>query len=358
MLDALRRGTALKVISGAAVNAAEDVARYVTLWCAAGADAIDVCADYHVVRAAVAGRAEAARRFGPAAGEVMIMASPTLPGDVHRLKAVLTPSLCTNCNVCLPPVCPDDCIYPGEKVVTIDTAKCRGCDACVEICPPLALRLEPMATPPLPEGVRVAVEAGADAVELHLSGESPEAVRRHLREVWPALAPDTLVSVCVGSQQSSPAEVIAVTRAVHEARGQRPIVIQVDGSTMGGRPGGIQALALAELVLDQRLPDLYVIASGGVTELTWETAARHQINVAGLGIGIRSRELAREAIEDPAVFASDEAMLRVAAAAHILHRPAELLTVETGRAFRGPALARIGAAQRKHQGKKQPRSET
>lgn len=355
MLDALRRGTALKVISGAAVNSADDVSRYVTLWCAAGADAVDVCADYHVVRAAVAGRAEAVRRFGEAAGRTMIMASPTLPGDVHRLKAVLTADRCTNCNVCLPPVCPDDCIYPGDKVVSIETAKCRGCDACVEICPHNALRLEPMLTPPLPEGVRVAIEAGADAVELHLSGESPDAVRKHLAEVWPMLEPDTLVSVCVGSQQSSPAEVIAVTRAVHEARGKRPIIIQVDGSTMGGRPGGIQALALAELVLDQRLPELFVIASGGVTELTWETAARHQINLAGLGIGIRSREIAREAIEDPAVFASDEAMLDLAERAHVLHRPAELRAVETGLAFRGPALAKIGATARKS--RKQARNE-
>lgn len=357
MLEQLSKGAALKVISGAAVNSAEDVRRYVTAWCAAGAHAVDVCADFHVVRAAVAGREEAARRFGPDARRVMIMASPTLPGDVHRLKALLTPDRCTNCNICLPPVCPDDCIYPGEKAVSIETARCRGCDACVEICPHGALQLLPMPTPPLPEAVRVAVEAGAEAIELHLSGESPEAVRRHLQDVWPFLGPDTLVSVCVGSQQSSPAEVIGVVRAAHEVRGSRPIIIQVDGSTMGGRPGGIQALALAELVLDLRLPNLFVIASGGVTEMTWETAARHQINIGGLGIGIRSRELVREALEDPEVFASDEALLRVAEAARILHRPAELATIETGRAFRGPALAKIGAAQRKKKDGARARSE-
>ncbi len=347
MIEALRNGTALKVISGAAVNSVEDVARYVTVWCAAGVTAIDICADFHVVRAAVAGREEAARRFGLEARSVKLMASPTLPGDVHRLKSVLDPDRCTNCNICLPPVCPDDCIYPGEKAVSIETAKCRGCDACVEICPHGALRLEAMPTPPLPEAVRIAIEAGADAVELHLSGQSPEAVRQHLEDVWPFLQPETLVSVCVGSQQSSPAEVIGVVRVVHEVRGSRPIIIQVDGTTMGGRPGGIQALALAELVLDQRLPNLFVIASGGVTELTWETAARHQINVSGLGIGIRSRELVREALEDPEVFASDEAVLRIADAGRVLHRPAEFMSVETGRAFRGPALAKIGAIQRK-----------
>ena len=343
----MRTGIALKVISGAAVNSVEDVARYVTVWCAAGVTAIDICADFHVVRAAVAAREDAAQRFGPEARSVKLMASPTLPGDVHRLKSILDPDRCTNCNVCLPPVCPDDCIYPGEKVVSIETAKCRGCDACVEICPHGALRLEPMPTPPLRDAVRVAIEAGADAVELHLSGESPEAVRQHLEEVWPFLRPETLVSVCVGSQQSSPAEVIGVVRVVHEVRGSRPIIIQVDGTTMGGRPGGIQALALAELVLDQRLPNLFVIASGGVTELTWETAARHQINISGLGIGIRSRELVREALEEPEVFASDEMVLRIAEAARILHRPAEFTSVETGRAFRGPALAKIGAIQRK-----------
>ncbi len=57
--------------------------------------------------------------------------------------------------------------------------------------------------------------------------------------------------------------------------------------------------------------------------------------------------MVREAIENPEIFASDEEVLRVAEAARVLLRPTEFVTVKSGRAFRGPALARIGAAERK-----------
>lgn len=344
---ALAQGTFLKVIAGAAVDDATEVFRFATVWALAGADAIDVCSDHHVVTAAVRGRAEAVRRFGESAGRTLVMASPTLPGDVHRLKAVLSRELCTNCKVCLPPVCPDDCIYPGAATVRVEQAKCRGCNSCIEICPHGALALVPMPTPPLADAVRIAIGAGADAVEVHLSGEPPDAVRRHLAAVWPALRPTTLLSVCIGSQQSSPAEVIAILRVIDEVRRDRPIVVQADGSTMGGRPGGLQALALAELVLELRLPQVYVIASGGVSELTWETATNHTLGIAGVGAGIRARELVRAALEDPLVFKDDGALRGVAEQARQLRRPAGSIGTIGGRSFRGPALARAGAIERR-----------
>jgi Pyruvate/2-oxoacid:ferredoxin oxidoreductase delta subunit len=346
--DELKQGRLLKVISGAAVNDAVDVYRYSVIWTLAGASMIDVCADHHVVKAAVKGRNDAIARFGLTAGETLIMASPTLPGDVHRLKAELIADRCTNCEVCLPPVCPDDCILSGPKVIVIETPKCRGCNSCVEICPEQALKLVPMPTPPLPSAVEVAQQAGCDSVELHLSGESPTAVRRYLEAVWPVLEDRTIVSVCVGSQQSSPTDVVQILRQIDEVRRGRPMIIQADGSTMGGRPGALQALALAELVLEVGLPNLWVIASGSVTELTWETASRHGLKIGGVGIGIRARELVREALHDPAVFADDEAMRKIAEHARVLMRPADLeAVVDTGRSFRGPALAKVGAIERK-----------
>ncbi len=346
--DELKQGRLLKVISGAAVNDPIDVYRYSVIWTLAGASMIDVCSDYHVVKAAVKGRNDAIERFGLPEGQTLVMASPTLPGDVHRLKAELIAERCTNCEVCLPPVCPDDCILTGPKTIVIEAPKCRGCNSCVEICPEQALKLVPMPTPPLATAVQVAQEAGADSVELHLSGESPASVRKHLESVWPVLEERTIVSVCVGSQQSSPGDVVQILRQIDEVRRGRPMIIQADGSTMGGRPGALQALALAELVLEVNLPNLWVIASGSVTELTWETAARHGLGIGGVGIGIRARELVREALHDEAVFDDDAAMQRVAEHARVLLRPADLeAVVDTGRSFRGPALAKVGAIERK-----------
>jgi len=54
--------------------------------------------------------------------------------------ALMITDACINCDVC-EPVCPNNAIYPGERIYVIDPALCTECvghfetPQCVSICP-------------------------------------------------------------------------------------------------------------------------------------------------------------------------------------------------------------------------------
>ncbi len=49
--------------------------------------------------------------------------------------------LCTSCEACAPPVCPNDAISVEKSTFVIDESKCSECEGhydmpqCVEVCP-------------------------------------------------------------------------------------------------------------------------------------------------------------------------------------------------------------------------------
>jgi 2-oxoacid:acceptor oxidoreductase delta subunit (pyruvate/2-ketoisovalerate family) len=73
------------------------------------------------------------------------------PGERNRLmvtgtwrveRPVLSPELCTQCNVCVID-CPDACIKLSGSAIEIDYEFCKGCGLCTAVCPTNALKDEP-----------------------------------------------------------------------------------------------------------------------------------------------------------------------------------------------------------------------
>ena len=53
----------------------------------------------------------------------------------------IVPSLCTSCEACAPPLCPNDAISFNKKSFVIDESLCSECEGhfdspqCLEVCP-------------------------------------------------------------------------------------------------------------------------------------------------------------------------------------------------------------------------------
>ena len=338
---ALNERCFVKAICGAAVNDPQEVERFTFIYTLAGIHAVDVRGEPSIVKAAVKGRkhayAEKYNLMGPA-----IIASIAFTGDVHTLKTKLIQGKCTGCDACIP-VCRNNAIQhqQGKPTITIFEPRCRGCNRCVETCPFQALYLEPIKNAPFREAIRSCLKAGANGIELHLSGIDPHRIASLLDEIDGLLSPDVLVSICVGSMQSAPAEIISIARCIAKMRKGLTTIIQADGQTMGDSPGSLQALATAEQILSAEEEGIYVISSGAITEDTWAIIDACDLKIGGVGIGVRARELIEEACNADDLYDNLDLQAKNAARGSQLLRPErrDVAGKKTRCFFRGPALS-------------------
>lgn len=352
VFNALQKSRCVKGIVGAAVTSIKEAEHYayIATWSRV-IHAIDVRADPNVVAAAVRGRERAIRRGCEGPGPAII-ASVLPERDVHGMKAKFIPESCVGCGICVE-ACPNSAtVYsPDSKTVTFNEALCRGCYHC-GACPNGAIVLEYMENPPILEAVHASLKAGADGIELHLSGWNANEVATILDAINDVLPPDKILSICIGSMAASPGEDIAVTKTICEKRKGLRTIVQADGMTMGNtseRPGAIQALAKAEQVLSAVYEaGVYVIASGSVTERTWPIIEACHLGVNGVGVGIKSRELMKEGLEASDLYDNDHLLKRVVARVQLLQRPKHhqpAVGKATERSFQGPAIKKAGGSE-------------
>ena len=341
--EALENGRFVKGIIGAAVQDTKEIERAAYIFTKAGYQLIDVRAGYDEIRAAVRGKNRALTQMDNDPG-TLICGSWTSSGDVHAQKANINEMRCINCGVCKNH-CPNNAIYEENKHIVLDELRCRGCGHCEEMCPSNAICLKPMDADSINESVSQCTKAGADAMEFHTSGFFVEQVEAILDETKEVLPLEFLLSFCIGSMESSPKEISSVTRIIEKKREGLITVVQADGATMGGRPGGFQGLATAEQVLSVlgSSSSIYVIVSGSATELTWQLIEASGLEVAGIGVGIRARELIKDALTVNDFDNSNEIIEKAVSKAMILHRPAYHKN-NTGKIVKaynmGPALKR------------------
>lgn len=283
-----RRGAVRKMICGAAVVDRTEVERMAFIAAKVMQHVVDVSGtDPEVVEAADKGRTRAMAGSNEAGPIVMASITPHR-GDLHFQKAEFGPE-CNGCGSCQM-VCPNQAIeQSGAGSVFLKSSLCRGCGYCVEVCPVDNIKLSAIDVPPVETATAACLAAGADAIELHLSGYSAEEVGRILHSSA-GLFEGTILSVCIGSQMSSPREIMEVVQVIGEARRGIPTFVQADGSTMAGSVHGLSALATAEVVLSCGFPDLLVICSGGCSAVTWRIARLARLPIAGVGSGIALRQ--------------------------------------------------------------------
>lgn len=179
--------------------------------------------------------------------------------------------------------------------------KCRGCGHCLENCLSGCITLEPLEIASLETIVTAAIQAGADAIEIHASGIPPHELAEGLNRIKPLLH-NVVPSVCIGSLQSSPTDIAMATKIISEEFQDRRVLIQCDGSTMAGTNHGLSALAAAEIVLAQGARNVFPICSGGCSALTWKLKNLVKLSIAGIGAGIASQEAFREVLEKDDLF--------------------------------------------------------
>lgn len=64
---------------------------------------------------------------------------------IATAKAVINPSLCTNCGKCID-ICKFDAIIPGKDVPKVKEVYCEGCNACSLVCKSDAISIKPYKT--------------------------------------------------------------------------------------------------------------------------------------------------------------------------------------------------------------------
>jgi len=295
--NSLNTGTLFKPILGAATQNTLWAEQFSYLWSSAGALLIDVRCDEQVIRAAKRG----IERSGKS---TFIIASVSpLEHDAHFLKALVHEQKCTGCGLCKN-FCPHKTIQIDDGKASVNSNDCRGCGHCVEACPLSAIELfAPNDTKDYRDRVKNAINAGADTIELHVSGMCAPDIKNVLVELSEEIRGisrnNIPFSICVGSLKNSPADLLNITEMLVQEFDPNDFLIQLDGQTMshGFGKDGLLSLALIGLI-KSCFPQIHTLASGGTTEKTWKLAKQLSIPISGVGMGIRSWEIFQQNSSD------------------------------------------------------------
>lgn len=268
-----------------------------TLYALAGASLFDVAAEPQVVEAAWRGIRQARawleappewllRAYGELPRpelEPVVMVSITLEGDRHTEIAVVELDVCTRCDLCTE-VCPPGAIVNGD----VETTICTGCMLCVPVCPPICITMVQRETAP---DLEACWEAGARALEIHTGAADPAEVAQYraIAENWQSRG--GVLAYSIDGKQLGYPRALALALEV----GGPDVIIQADGKPISGTVGDkstIPALRLARHLLRNGVPGFIQVA-GGANDRTGILADRHEISLAGVGMGSFARRAAR-----------------------------------------------------------------
>lgn len=266
---ALRARRWCKVICGLGMRDPVVVQRLAALYTQAGASALDVAADPHIVTAARRGIADGvdlARAEGRTAVAPLVMVSLGLEGDPH----VGTYGVAA--------------VWDG-----------RAAD------------------------LRAARAAGAECVELHVAGAAVTDVQRAVAAVSDAFGLAAPLSFSIGSGIGSADDVRAHVRLV-EALPHVLCILQIEGVPMGGAQTGPPELP-SILLAAQLASDIqrsFMQIAGGAGETTRALCRAHGVAVHGVGVGTRAHLAVREALVAMSLHPADPVYQHALAAARAL----------------------------------------
>ena len=272
-----------KIISGLGGRDLQRIHRLSALYRLAGADWLDVAADPAVVKAAVQGRAWAEQQPSCPSQPMKIMVSVGLAGDPHVGAALIDAAVCATCSGCV----------LGELKACVDrplptrAPECPSCQRCAPACPLGAIR---MATALVDgESLQSCMDAGAQAIELHVAGAQPGALTQGLAQVGRVLTGDHWLSVSVGAHRQTPSEIADVFYEVR-ALSRPHCLLQVEGTPMSGGLGGgdDRSLELVKEVM-HLAPDAAVQIAGGTDLGTAQRCHAAQLLVVGIAFGTFAR---------------------------------------------------------------------
>ena len=280
----------------------EVVRKLCLLYSLAGADIIDISADYAVLDAAHKGIDEAKNlatlhpQEYPYFNTPMIMLSVNAGDDPHFKTAVVNPAVCIFCQQCK-----EACSFEAVKMdqslqnVNIQAETCYGCGKCVPECPQGAISLKENRG--LTEGVLYkCLQLGFSAIEVHVGRCGPDEVCQYTNRLLEFMEKESgreiLLSFSVESGLYREKEFINFTEKLVKNVAQKPI-IQVDGTPMSADKevaSSLQAIAAANRVLKEDV-DAYVILSGGINHHTPRLIRLLEVDCNGIAMGTYARKV-------------------------------------------------------------------
>jgi len=313
-----------KVISGLGMCDPDRVRCFASLYTLAGATVIDVAAKPEVVSAAREGIDLAFEAANGQAKQIippMLMVSIGLDEDPHIGAALLHRSICASCPECtIVPL--KEC---AERPLEVRAPECPECMECIGKCPYGAITIAPAWNGQI-DDLKAALDAGANGIELHVSGCDVPSLQRMVQSLEPLLSPSMLVSFSLGSQVSTVDLVLEQAKAINSWASKTPgplVVLQIEGTPMSGAPrdgkSELPAIELARAVLEIH-PNLYVQIAGGTGLHSGALCRLMGVFVHGVAFGTAARLAVHKALSVAKVAPGDVPFERGVASASILVR--------------------------------------
>ena len=269
-LQSLTDGNWFKLICGASYQHLPAIRSLALTYTLAGADCIDVAADFAVISAAREGVAVAAKLLARSDRErplehhkPILMVSLNDDEDPHFRKAEFDSSRC-------PPDCPRPCetICPAHAIAfeVIDSL-CYGCGRCLPVCPENLITTRSYVSAPQTI-IPWIDEMNIEAIEIHTrSGHFQQFAR-----LWKTIRPVVnKLQVLAISCPDAP-DVIQYLRSLYNLIDPLPcpLIWQTDGRPMSGDIGAgttHAAVKFAKKIIDANLPG-HVQLAGGTNNYT------------------------------------------------------------------------------------------
>lgn len=284
--DLLEQKGLFKLVCGAGNEDAEEVEKLVFLYAKAGCKLFDLSAKPEIVDAAKRGLKRAD------VDDAYLCVSVGIKGDPHISKAQIDYEKCVGCGKC-------DEICSSRAIVyhKVKTTRCIGCGKCAKVCSKGAISYI-SENKNLNEIIPPILDKGVDCIELHAMGENDD----EIIEKWEYInfVFDGILSICTARGKLSDEKMVSRIKTLTSVRKPYSTIIQTDGYPMSGGCDDykttLQAVATAEIVLNENLP-VYIVLSGGTNSKSMELAKLCGLDIHGVAIGSYARKIVSKYID-------------------------------------------------------------
>lgn len=288
--DLLRQGKVFKLVCGAGNEDEKEVEKLTALYSKAGCNMFDIPANPKIVDAAKRGLEHAGIK-----DDRYICVSVGIHGDPHVSKAVIDTAKCKKCGKCHN-VCPQNAIVEKDTHYKVNKNRCIGCGKCFSACPANCIEAV-WQSADLKQILPPLIAKGIDCIEFHTLSDDEHEVDEKWKEINSEF--DGVLSICIDRAKSGNEKLIQRLKRMLQCRKDYTTVIQADGCPMSGSTDDfkttLQAVATAEIVQNADLP-VYIMLSGGTNSKSAELAKICAVKIHGVAIGTYARKIVREYI--------------------------------------------------------------